>query len=63
MIKNYIDAINNIKFSENLKEKILINISEKSSKKFEFFPKTLISLAGIQMILYIFSTTCAAYII
>ena len=50
MIKNYIDAINN-------------NISQEHSKKIEFFPKTLISLAGVQMILYIFSTTCAAHII
>lgn len=63
MIKNYIDAINNIKFNENLKQKIMLNISQEHSKKIEFFPKTLISLAGVQMILYIFSTTCAAHII
>lgn len=63
MIKNYIYSINNIKFNENLKPKIVLNISQKCSKKIEFFPKTLISIAGVQMIFYIFNTTCTANII
>lgn len=56
----YIKALNNIKFDENLKTRIMFQINIKYSKKtINFVPKTLISLAGVQLILCAFTTNCA----
>ena len=60
--ENYISAMNNIGFDNNLKSKIMLNISKRQPKKIDFFPKAIISLAGVQMILCFFTTTCVGYI-
>ncbi len=60
----YIKALNNIKFDENLKARIMFQINMKSSKKtINFVPKTLISLAGVQLILCVFTTNCAGCVL
>lgn len=60
--EKYISAMNNINFDENLKSKIMLKISEKQPRKIDFFPKAIISLAGVQMLLCFFTTTCVGYI-
>lgn len=60
MMKNkdqYIFAMKNIKFEKNLKDKIMEEVEQKLAKKYiRFFPKTIISLACIQMIFCFFAT-------
>lgn len=56
--KDYIQAMNNLKFDENLKYKVISNVYSKLGKRYiNLFPRTLISLGFIQMIIFIFSTS------
>lgn len=56
--KDYIQAMDNLKFDENLKRKVISNVYSKLEKKYIIlFPRTLISLGFIQMIMFIFSTS------
>lgn len=59
MMKNkYIEAMNSLKFDENLKNKTIRNIYSSIEKKYiNLFPRTLISLGVIQMAMFIFSTS------
>lgn len=54
--KIYINAMKNIKFKNNLKEKIMLEIYNETYKKtITFFPKTLISLFVFQTLICIFT--------
>lgn len=56
--KDYIQAMDNLKFDENLKQKVISNVYSKLEKRYiNLFPRTLISLGFIQMIMFIFSTS------
>lgn len=58
MKNRYVEAMNNLKFNENLKNKIICNVYSKLERKYvNFFPRTLISLGVIQMAMFIFSTS------
>lgn len=58
----YIFAMEHIKFKENLKNEIRENIGEKlENKKRSFVPKTIISLACIQVIFCFFATSSVGY--
>jgi len=56
--KNYIKAMNNLKFDENLKNRVISNVYSKLEKRYiNLFPRTLISLGFIQIMMIIFSTS------
>lgn len=56
--KDYIQAMDNLKFDENLKHKVISNVYSKLEKRYIILlPRTLISLGFIQMIMFIFSTS------
>lgn len=58
MKNRYVEAMDNLKFDENLKNKIIYNVYSKLEKKYvSLFPRTLISLGVIQMVMFIFSTS------
>lgn len=58
MKNRYVEAMNNLKFDENLKNKVIHNVYSKLEKKYvNLFPRTLISLGVIQMAMFIFSTS------
>ena len=65
MMKNkdqYILAMKHIKFEENLKDRIIGKVEQKLERKYiRFFPKTIISLACIQMIFCFFATNSVGY--
>lgn len=65
MMKNkeqYILAMNHIKFEENLKDRIIGKVEQELERKYiRFFPKTIISLACIQMIFCFFATNSVGY--
>lgn len=65
MMKNkYVEAMNNLKFDENLKNKTIYNIYSKLEKRYiNLFPRTLISLGVIQMVMFIFSTSVESILV
>lgn len=64
MKNRYIEAMNNLKFDENLKNKTIRNVYSNLEKKYiNLFPRTLISLGIIQMAMFIFSTSVEGLVI
>ena len=64
MKNRYIEAMNNLKFDENLKSKTIRNVYSNLEKKYiNLFPRTLISLGVIQMAMFIFSTSVEGLVI
>lgn len=64
MKNKYIEAMNNLKFDENLKNKIINNIYIKLEKKYtNLFPRTLVSLGFIQIVMFVFSTSVESSLI
>lgn len=58
MKNRYIESMDNLKFDENLKNKIIYNVYSKLEKKYvNLFPRTLISLGVIQIAMFVFSTS------
>ncbi len=64
MKNKYIEAMNSLKFDENLKYKTINKVySNLEKKNINLFPRTLISLGVIQMAMFIFSTSVEGLVI
>lgn len=64
MKNKYIEAMNNLKFDEELKSKVINNIYLDLEKRYtNLFPRTLVSLGFIQIIMFVFSTSVESSLI